>query len=135
MARDKSWLEIARDVWSDTLHSLATSDAGPAAGAGTMQAPVHGDFSTATALTAAPTSGQKWVVTDIFISTAAAAEVQLQEETSGTVIFGPLILPANFAGQFTPRGKLKVATADRKVMGKSSTADHVTIQVSAVSEA
>lgn len=112
-----------------------TQDGGPAAGAGTVAAPVHGDFSTATAVTAAPTGGQKWVVTDIFISTAAAAEIDLREETSGTVVFGPVLMPANGYAQFTPRGKLKLATADKKVMGKSSTADHVTIQVSGVSEA
>lgn len=113
----------------------SVQDAGPGAGAGIVQAPVHGDCSTATALTAAPTAGQKWVVTDIIISTAAAAEVHLEEETSATVVWGPMILPANFAGQFTPRGKLKLATADKKVMVKSSTADHITAQISGLCEA
>lgn len=113
----------------------ATQDAGPAAGAGTMQTPVHGDMSTAVDLTAAPTAGQKWVITDIIISTAAAAEISIREETSGTVVFGPILMPANGYGQFTPRGKLKLATADKKVQGFSTTADHVTIQVSVVSEA
>lgn len=113
----------------------AVQDAGPAAGAGTAQTPVHGDFSTAADVTAAPTSGQKWVVTDIVISTAAAAEVSLKEETSGTVVFGPILMPANGYAQFTLRGKLKLATANKKVQGFSSTNDHVTIQVSGYSEA
>lgn len=113
----------------------SVQDGGPAAGAGTMQAPFHGDFSTAADVSTAPTTGQKWVVTDIFISTAAAAEVSLKEETSGTVVFGPILMPANGYAQFTPRGKLKLPTADRKVQGFSSTNDHVTFQLSCVSEA
>ena len=111
-------------------------DAGPATGAGVaIVPPAHGDYSTATAITAAPTSGQKWAITDIFIAAVAACEVHLEEETSTTVIFGPVPLAANGWIQFKPRGKLKLPTADRKVLLHSSTSDHVTCQISAVSEA
>lgn len=119
----------------DASGNFATVDGGPGTGAGTVQPPVHGDFSTAVAVTAAAGAGLKWVVTDIFISTAAAAEVDIREETSGTVLFGPILMPANGYAQFTPRGKLKLSTAVLKVMGKSSTADHCTIQVSGYTEA
>ena len=42
-------------------------------------------MTTATAITAAPTSGQKIVIDDILVSTAVAMEFTLQEETSATV--------------------------------------------------
>lgn len=110
-------------------------DGGPASGIGTMSAPVHGDMSTAVALTAAAGAGLKWVITDIIISAAVNAEIQLQEETSATVVFGPLLMAANTTVHFQPRSKLKLATAVKKVMGKSSGADHVTIQVGGYTEA
>jgi hypothetical protein len=115
--------------------TMITQDGGPGIGAGVAQAPVHGDFNPAVALTAAPTSGQKWVITDIIISTVAVCEVDIEEETSATVLFGPIIMPASGYAQFTLRGKLKLPTADKKVMGKSSGDDHCTIQVSGYSEA
>lgn len=50
------------------------------------------DMTTATALTVAPTSGQKIVIDDILVSTAVAMEFTLQEETSATV-FSSFFLP------------------------------------------
>lgn len=79
----------------------------------------------AAAITDAPTSGQKLVITDVIVSVDTAMRVDLKEETSGTVL-ASLYLPANSSGQFTPRGKLKLATANKKLMLQTSAAGNVT---------
>ena len=108
--------------------TLLTKDAGAAPGM-LMETPVHGDVSTATAATAAPPDGMKYVLTDIVLSTAGAAEVHIEEETSGTARFGPILMPANGYAQFTLRAAIKHATAGKKFMVHSSGADHVTCQL------
>jgi hypothetical protein len=105
-----------------------TKDAGAQQGMNLMT-PVHGDLSSATAVTAAPPTLMKWVLTDIIISTASAAEVHIEEETSGTTVFGPILMPANGYAQFTPRAPLKHSAAAKKFLAHSSDANHVTVQV------
>ena len=84
------------------------------------------DMTTATAITAAPTSGQKIVIDDILVSTAVAMEFTLQEETSATV-FSSFFLPTNGTVFLPFRSKLKLATADKKLFGKASVAGNVRI--------
>jgi hypothetical protein len=113
----------------------SVQDAGPGAGAGVFEAPQHGDMGTApVAVSAAPTAGQKVCIRDIVIMTVAACEVHLEEQTSGTTIWGPAPMAANGYLHDVPRGKLKLATADKYVLAHSSTTDHVTVQISTVSE-
>lgn len=95
---------------------------------------VSADITTATAVTSAPTSGQKLVITDIVVSTDTAMNILFEEETSGTDIF-KVFLPANGTLQITPRSKVKLATADKKLTAKASVAGNVGITVSYYSEA
>jgi len=103
---------------------------------GVSNAPVSSaDMSGADAdLTAAPTSGQKWVITDVFVSADTAMRVDIKEETSGTVMFSGYVTPGGWY-QLTPRGKRKLATANKKVVGRTSAAGNVRILVGAHSEA
>lgn len=116
---------------------LPTKDAGTAftsvlgvSGAAVQSA----DITTATAITDAPTAGQKIVLDDLWISTDTAMLITIEEETSGTVFVG-FYLAADTAYQFTPRGKLKLITADKKLMADSDTAGNVVITAIYHSEA
>ena len=84
--------------------------------------------------TAAPTGGQKIVVTDILVSVDTAMSVSFQEETSATV-FAKLYLPANGSAQFTPRSKLKLDTADKKLAIDTSVAGNIAVTAFYYSEA
>jgi len=70
------------------------------------------------AVTDAPGSTKKLVVTDLIVSLATALTVTLTEETSGTVLFS-LVLPT---GSFVIplRGKLKLATNNKRLMVQTS---------------
>lgn len=95
---------------------------------------VSADITTATAVTDAPASGQKLVIDDIVVSTDTAMSVLFECETTGTDIF-KVFLPANGTLQITPRDKVKVATADKKLTAKASVAGNVGITVTYHSEA
>lgn len=92
------------------------------------------DMSTAAALTDAPISGEYLVIDDIFFSSDTALNFEFEEETSGTV-FLKVYVAANSALQLTPRGKLKLPTADKKLFGDASGAGNVAITVFYHSEA
>ena len=92
------------------------------------------DMTTAADLTAAPSSGQKLVITDIVVSADTAMSISFQEETAGTV-FIKLFLPANGSAQITPRSKLKLNTADKKLQGDASVAGNISVTVWYYSEA
>lgn len=92
------------------------------------------DMTTAAALTAAPTSGQKIVLDDIIISTDTAMNFSLQEETSATV-FAKVYMAANSTVQLTPRDGFKTAVADKKFFGDASAAGNVAITALYHSEA
>ncbi len=79
-------------------------------------------------VTAAPASGQKLVIDDVIISTDTAMKVTLEEETSGTDVV-VLFLPANGSAQVTPRGRIKLATADKKLRLVASAAGNVAVTV------
>jgi len=92
------------------------------------------DMSTAAAITAAPTGGQKIVVDDIIFSTDTAMSFEFEEETSGTV-FAKVYVPANGTVCLTTRGKLKLATADKRLFGDASVSGNVAVTVIYHSEA
>lgn len=81
---------------------------------------------TPAAVTDAPTAGQKLVITDVLISVDTAMRVDLREETTNTVV-ASLYLPANGTAQITPRSKLKLATADKKLMVQTSASGNVAV--------
>lgn len=85
-------------------------------------------------ITAAPTAGQKIVVTDILISVNTAMYVSFLEETSGTEL-GRIYLPANGAAQVTPRSKWKLPVADKKLRIGASVAGAVAVTCWYYSEA
>lgn len=121
------------DAWFDEYGAQAALDAGSAydeARANVSSA----DLTTAADLTAAPTSGQKIVVSDLFVSADTAMRLDFLEETSGTVILS-LYLTASGWGQATPRGKLKLPTADKKLRVQASAAGNVRIMCLYRSEA
>lgn len=84
-------------------------------------------------LTAAPTSGKKIVITDIIASAAASMVLTIKEETSGTVVVA-LALGANAPVHFPVRGKLKLAVADKKLQGQTSTSGNIYITIVYYSE-
>src|SRR5947208_16787731 len=85
---------------------------------------VTADATTATAVTDAPTSGMKLVITDIVGSSDTAMNILFEEETSGTDIF-KVFVAANGSFQITPRSKVKLATAGKKLTAKASVAGNV----------
>lgn len=84
------------------------------------------DVSTATAVTDAPGASLKLVVDSVVISSAAAVTVDLQEETSGTII-AKFYMPVNSTVTFKPEGKVKLATANKKLMVHASGAGAVSV--------
>lgn len=94
---------------------------------------VSADITSAAAVTAAPTGTQKLVITDIIASSDTAMNILFEEETTGTDIF-KVFIPANGTVQITPRGKIKLATADKKLTAKGSVAGNIGITVAYYSE-
>jgi hypothetical protein len=82
----------------------------------------------------APTTGQKIVIDDIFASAAANMRLDFTEETTGTVILS-VYLAANVPVQISPRGRLKLDTAGRKLRVVASAAGEVRITTLTRSEA
>ena len=77
-------------------------------------------------ITAAPTSGQKIVIDDVLFSSDTALRLDFSEESSGTILFS-VYTSAGSSGQFTPRGKLKLATADKKLQWRASAAGNIAV--------
>lgn len=89
---------------------------------------------TPTAITDVPTSGQKLVITDVLLSTDTAMNILLQEETSLLTI-AKIFLPANGTVQWTPRGKVKLPTANKRLVAKASVAGNLGVTTNYYSEA
>ncbi len=85
-------------------------------------------------VTAAPSTGEKLVITDVVVSADTAMSVSFLEETSGTEVLR-VYLPANGTAQITPRSKLKLATANKKLRIDTSAAGNVAVTVAYYSEA
>ena len=79
------------------------------------------------AITDAPGAGNKIYVDFLMISSAAALNLTFKEETSGTVIFGPIYMAANSTVSIPiPKGK-SLPTANKKLMVRASGAGNITI--------
>lgn len=119
------------------LFADGAPDGGPAwtTSRGVSGLPVNSaDMTTAAAVTDAPTTGQKLVIDDILVSTDTAMSVTFLEETSGTVIRGPIYLADNSTTQITLRGVTKLPTAGKKLMCDASAAGNITVEVGYHSE-
>ena len=90
----------------------------------------------AAAVTAAPVSTQKLVVTDITITNRSAVALILTftAETSGHVLLR-VPVPAKAMFAWSPRGKTKLATADKKLMVQADVAGQFDVLVHHYSEA
>jgi hypothetical protein len=78
------------------------------------------------AVHSAPDTGLKAVITDLIVSVAAAMTVTFTEETAGTVLF-TLYMGAGATIQLTPRGKLKLSTAAKRLMVQTSGAGNIAV--------
>lgn len=117
---------------------IATKDGGAASttvlgvsGARFTSADQH---SAVASVTDAPTSGQKLVIDDLIVSVDTAMSVSFKEETSGT-IFATFYMPANSVLPMTPRGRFKLATADKKLQVLTSVAGNIAVTALYHSEA
>lgn len=95
---------------------------------------VSADMTTAAAVTDAPATGKKLVIVDIIVSAGTAMNVLFEEETSGTDIF-KVFIPANGTVHIKPRGKVKLATAGKKLTAKASVSGNVAITTTYYDEA
>lgn len=92
------------------------------------------DATTPAAITDAPTTGQKIVVLDIIASSDAAVWLEFEEETSGTILF-KCYMAADSTVQITPRGKVKLATANKRLMVDAEGAANIAVTCLYYSEA
>jgi len=107
----------------------ATLDAGPAwtPSRGVDGVPVESaNLNSATAVTDAPTSGQKLVIDDVFVGVDAAMNILFETETGGVNQLR-VYFPGVGNYQFTPRSKWKLPTADQKLTAIASAAGNVSI--------
>lgn len=118
---------------------MPMGDAGPAyttvrgvAGVPFISADQH---SAPAAVTDVPVSGQKLVIWDLLISSDTALSMTFTEETSGTVIHGPIYVAANSTTQITLRSKTKLATINKRLMVQSSVAGNIMVEALYSSEA
>lgn len=131
---DSGNINVSGTFWQTTQ---PTSDSGPTwtssfgvTGACIQTANITGT----TVITDAPTAGQKLVITDLLVSTDTAMNILFAEETSGMPI-AKLYLPANGTVQWTPRSKMKLPTANKKLTAKASVTGNVSITPQYYSEA
>src|SRR3990170_4546229 len=103
----------------------ATKDAGPNQTI-TRTCTTSADMQTAADITAAPTAGQKIVLTDLILSVGTTMSLTIQMETSGNVL-AKVYMAANSTVQITLRGFLKGDTADKKIQCDASAAGNVAI--------
>jgi hypothetical protein len=80
----------------------------------------------AAAITDAPTAGKRLVITDLLISVQTNMVLTFTEQTSGTIL-AVLDLLAHVPFQFSPRGKMRLATADKTLMVRASVSGVVDI--------
>lgn len=92
------------------------------------------DASAVVVITDAPTVGLKLVVDSLYISSAAALNLTFKEETSGTVILGPIYMAANSTVQLTNISK-KLPTINKKLAVQASGVGNITISTKYHSEA
>jgi hypothetical protein len=124
---------VVDSIGGGTTAIGTTKDGGPSQTI-TRTYTASADLTTAAAITAAPTSGQKIVLMDVLISVSVATVVTLEMETSANVLAG-FHMPANSTLQITPRGWIKGDAADKKIFAKSTVAGAVKFTAVYFSEA
>jgi hypothetical protein len=132
-------ISMALDSAGKAVPSTGTTDSGIASTTRrglTNGAPFESadQSASAAAVTAAPTSGQKLVIDDLLVSADTDMTVTFTEETTGYVVI-KAYLAANVPWQLTTRAKLKLETADKKLMLQTSVAGNVSVQAFSHSEA
>jgi len=78
-------------------------------------------------VTDAPTTGQKIVITDLLISSDTALRLDFAVESATGTIIETVYMAANETKQITPRGKWKLATANKKLQVQASAAGNISI--------
>lgn len=94
------------------------------------------DATTAVSVTDAPTSGQKIVIDDVLLTNHSAVTLQLNLicETSGVVIASfSMLTETTF--QWSPVGRVKLATADKKLQVQADAAGQIYVTATYHSEA
>jgi hypothetical protein len=84
------------------------------------------DVSTPAAVTDSPGANYKLVIDDLIVSTDTALTISFTEETSGDLIWRQYMAAASTI-QITPRGKLKLAVAAKKLLVGASAAGNVAV--------
>lgn len=105
---------------------------------GVSDAPVaSADMSSAAYVTDAPTAGQKLVLDDIILTnrTSGALECTLRCDTTNAIVIGPIQVPANSTVHIRPRGKRKLATADKRAHATWSASGNINVLIGYHSEA
>lgn len=126
-------VDLASAIPAGTNTIGATRDAGPAWTSAYLHT-ASADASGGADLTAAPTAGQKICIDDLIISVGADLTVTLEEETSGTDVM-VFYMAAKSTIQVTPRGQVKLPTADKKLRLDTSGAGNIAVTVVYHSEA
>lgn len=135
-ASGRLWTHVgAIDAGSATIGNV--KDAGPSwtsVYGVSGEAVSSSDASSPVPVTDAPTEGQKLVITDLVVSSAAALTLTFTEETSGDVLL-VLYMAANSTVNVNLRGKLKLAVADKQLLVGASGAGNISVLAGYYSEA
>lgn len=110
--------------------ALSTKDAGPAQTIQRTYTYTTNAAPTPVSITDVPTSGNKVVLTDVYVSVDTTCTVTIQMETSANVIAGAF-MPSYSTVPFTLRGYLKGDTAGKRIQIRTSIAN-VKVAVTAV---
>ena len=122
---DSGGTEVTEATGHTVKVSGATTDNGPAWTSAYLYT-ASADATGKVAVTAAPTGTQKIVIDDIIVSTDTAMNIIFEDETAATPLI-KLFLPANGSAQITPRGRIKLPVADKKLMIDASVAGNVAV--------
>src|SRR3990167_3014525 len=109
--------------------ALKTADAGPAWTASHFVFNSTNQSAAATAVTSAPTAGEKLSITDLIISVGSAMIVTLTDEVLGTVLWR-FYMAANSALQVTPRTPRQLPSANSHLNVQTSATGNIQIEAS-----
>ena len=119
-------------------YGAPASDAGPSWNSSFGVAGVafaSADAQTAAAVTDAPESGERLVITDLIVSSDTDLALTFHEESTAATVIFKVYIPANGTIQITPRGKVKLPTVNKKLMVDASAAGNITVTAVYYSEA
>lgn len=88
----------------------------------------NADMTGGTIITNAPAATQLLINDDLVITTDTAMNVTIQEETTNTVLLGPIYVSANFPTQITMRdGNCVTATRGKRLVAVASVTGHISV--------